>query len=84
MYEYIIGKVTHYYGKIGVGVIKLSRDIKLGDNLHYKGDNIDFEQELTVMQLNHKDVSKARIGDSIGIKLNQKVYVDDLVFRIEE
>jgi hypothetical protein len=84
MYEYIIGKISNFYGKIGVVVIKLSHDIKVGDLLHFKGDNYDFEQKITSLQLNHEEVTSAKIGDSVGIKLNSAVKVDNLVFKIEE
>jgi hypothetical protein len=84
MYEFIIGKITHFYAKIGVVVIKLSFDIKIDDLLHYKGDNYDFEEKITSLQLNHKEVTNAKIGDSVGIKINSIVKVDNLVFKIEE
>lgn len=75
-----IGKVTHYFGKIGVGIVKVSEPIKIGDKLKFKGATTDFEQEVSSMQVEHKDIEEAKKGDEVGIKVDQKVREDDEVF----
>jgi hypothetical protein len=75
-----IGKVTHYFGKIGVGIVKVTGPVKVGDKLKFKGATTDFEQEITSMQVEHKDIEEAKKGDEVGIKVDQKVREDDEVF----
>ena len=79
-----IGKVTHFFGKIGVGIIKLSDALKAGDKIKIKGATTDFEQEVGSMQIDHKDIEDAKKGDEVGIKLDEKVREGDEVFTAAE
>lgn len=76
-----IGKVTHFYDKICVGIVKFSAAVKLGEALRFKGRKSEFVQTLTSMQFDHKPIEKASRGKEVGIKLNEKVSEGDLVFR---
>ena len=82
MPEVELGKVTHYYGHISVAIVELSDVLKVGDNIHIKGHSSDFTQEITSMQIEHKDVAEAKAGDSIGIKVSQKTHPHDKVFKV--
>ncbi|UCB57204.1 MAG: hypothetical protein JSV30_01030 [Candidatus Omnitrophota bacterium] len=83
MEEKKIGVVTHYFGHIGVGIIKLEKEgLKLGDTLHFKGHTSDFQQTVDSMQIEHKDVQEAKVGDSVGVKLNEHVREHDEVFKV--
>jgi len=77
-----IGEVTHYYGKIGVGIVKLSASIKVGDMLHFVGHSTDFTQLVDSIQIEHKPVQDAKKGDDIGLKVVQKVHEGDEVFLV--
>lgn len=79
-----IGKITHFYDKICVGVLKLKAAVKLGDVLLFKGRKGEFVQVLTSMQFDHKPIAKAAKGKEIGVKLNQKAEEGDLVYRATE
>lgn len=76
-----IGKVTHFYDKISVGIVKFSAAVKLGDLLHFKGRKCDFVQAVNSLQFNHKSIEKAARGKEVGLKVKQKVEEGDLVFR---
>ena len=78
-----IGRVTHWFGKINVAVIKLLVPFKVGDYIHIKGAHADFVQRIDSMQINHKYVEKAGKGAEIGLKVKQKVREDYLVFKAE-
>jgi len=52
MEEKPIGKITHYYGKIGVAIVKFNREVKVGERVHFKGPHTDFTQQLSSMQYN--------------------------------
>lgn len=67
-----VGTVTHYYDKIGVAIVKLTKAVKVGDTLRFGTEENGFKQEVSSMQLNHKDYPSAKKGDEIGIKVDQK------------
>ena len=82
MQEKEIGKITHYYGHISVGIIELSDTLKVGDNIHIKGHSSDFSQAVDSIQVEHKDISEAKAGDVIGIKVTEKTHPHDKVFKV--
>ena len=67
-----VGKVTHYYDKLGVAIIKLTKSVKLGDALRFGDEENGFKQEVSSMQLNHAPVPSAKKGDEIGVKVDKK------------
>ena len=75
-----VGKVIHYYDKIGVGIIEFSAALKVGDNVHFKGKHVDFSQSVGSMQVEHEQVEKAKKGDVVGMKVDQKVQDGDLAY----
>ncbi|MBN3039528.1 MAG: hypothetical protein JW867_00195 [Candidatus Omnitrophica bacterium] len=75
-----VGIVTHYFGRISVGIIKLRAGIKTGDRIHFKGAHDDFSQTVKSMQVNHKAVVSASRGDEVGIEVNKKVHENDRVY----
>jgi len=78
-----IGTITHFYSKIGVGIIKLSKTLKVGDNIQIKGNKTDFKQSINQMQFDHKDIESAKKGQEIGVKLDNKVRENDEVFIVQ-
>lgn len=75
-----IGKVTHYYDKIGVAIIKFTKDIKKGATIHFKGATTDFVHTINSLQYDHADIDKAKKGQEVGIKVSEKVREGDEVF----
>lgn len=69
----LIGKITHYFGNIGVAVIELSSTLKVGDSIQIVGGEVDFTQPVKSMQVEHESVKTAKSGDSIGLKVKEKV-----------
>lgn len=82
--EELIGKVTHYYGKIGVAAVKLSKALKAGDRLHFKGATTDFTDEIASLQIGHKVVEEAKKGAEIGLKVKDRVRDGDEVYLVKE
>ncbi len=78
-----IGKVSSYFSHVGVAAIKLSGTLKVGNKVHIKGHTTDFEVDIDSMQIERKDVKKAKKGDHIGIKVPEKVRPSDKVFLVE-
>jgi len=80
-----IGVVTHYFGKITVAIIKIEEEgLKLGDTIHLKGHTSDFTQKVESMELEHKVVQEAKVGDSIGIKVSEHAREGDVVHKVIE
>ena len=75
-----IGKITHYYGKIGVAIVKFNREVKVGETVHFKGPHTDFSQKIDSIQYDHKDIESAKKGQEVGIKVDQKVGEADEVY----
>lgn len=82
--EELIGKITHYFGKIDVGIIELSKELNIGDTIHIKGGSSDFDQKVDSMQIEHKNIDKAKKGDVIGLKVKEKVREGNEVYKVVE
>jgi putative protease len=81
MMETVIGKVTHYYPKIGVAAVILEDHITKGDRIHIRGPHDDVHQMVTSMELAHVPIDAADTGQDIGIKVNERVHEGDVVLR---
>ncbi len=77
-----VGKITHYYGHISVGIVELTDNLKVGDTIHIKGHSTDFTQKVTSMQVEQQNVSEAKSGDVVGIKVSEKVHPNDKVYKV--
>jgi putative protease len=76
-----IGRITHFFSKIDVAVIELTAPLNVGDTITIKGPTTDFEQKVDSMQIEHKNVQKAEPGQSIGLKVKQRVRETDTVYK---
>lgn len=76
-----VGRITHYFTKIGVAVIELKAPLAVGDHIVVKGPTTDFEQIVDSMQIEHKNVQRADAGQSIGLKVTQRVREKDVVYK---
>lgn len=80
--EMQVGKITHYFSKIGVAVIEVTGgSIKVGDEIHVKGHTSDFRQKVSSMQIEQDKIEIAEPGQSIGLKMEQPVRANDLVYK---
>lgn len=74
-----LGKVVHYYDRIGVGIVELRRPLTLGARVRLKRGMDEFEQQVSSMQIDHQPVRKAKKGDVIGLKVDRPVHEGALV-----
>ncbi|MCK4778158.1 MAG: hypothetical protein KAS39_07235 [Actinomycetia bacterium] len=79
-----IGKVTHYFGKINVGIFELKDELNVGDTVHVKGHTTDFKQKIESIQVEHKTVDTAKKGDSVGVKVSEHVREGDIIFKVTD
>jgi len=76
-----IGRITHFFSKINVAVIELKAPLKVGDTIVVKGPKTDFQQVVDSMQIEHENVQTALAGQSIGLRVVQRVRETDVVFK---
>jgi putative protease len=76
-----IGRITHFFSKINVVVIELKAPLKVGDTIVVKGPTTDFQQVVDSMQIEHNNVQTALAGQSIGLRVVQRVRETDVVFK---
>ena len=82
MPEELVGKVTDYFGKIGVIAVQLSGTLRVGDKIHIKGHTTDFEETVDSIQIEHESVPEAGAGASVGIKVKEHCRHNDQVFKV--
>ena len=82
MAERKVGRVSHYFGHIQVAAVVLEDELKVGDTIHVKGHTSDFTQTVESMQLDNADIAEAKAGDSIGVKVPDRVRPGDHVYKV--
>ena len=84
MSEDPIGKVTHYFDRIGVAVLELTGAIRVGDTIHFHGHGTDFKQKVDSLQIEHQDVQEGNAGQDVALKVADKVRPNDAVLKVTE
>jgi hypothetical protein len=78
----LVGKVSHYFTNIGVAVIELEASLTVGENISIEGTTTNLAMPVQSMQINRREVRTASKGDSVGLKVRDKVRGGDNVYRI--
>jgi selenocysteine-specific translation elongation factor len=84
MAEDVVGTVEDFFAHPVVAGIKLTAPLKVGDKIRIKGHTTDLEMEVGSMQIDNANVNEAKAGDSIGVKVNDRVRAGDTVYKITE
>jgi putative protease len=85
MEKELVGHVIDYFAKIGVAAIDIeSGQVRVGDTLQFVGHTTDFSQEIESMQIDKERVDTAQAGDSVGIKVAERVRGGDEVYKVIE
>ena len=82
MTETGIGKVTHYFGHLGVAGVELHGPLAVGDMIRIRGHTTDFTFKVETMQVNHVDVHEAQAGANIGIHVPEHVREHDVILKV--
>jgi len=83
MPEVEVGRITHYFPKVSVAVVELTAPLKVGDTIRVVTHEGSFTQSVASMQIDHANVAEAAPGQSIGLKVGQKVHEHNKVFKVE-
>ena len=78
-----LGKVTHWYDKIGVAVVKLAGALKKGDRIRFKKGDDEFEATVDSLQIDREDVDGGKKGDEVAMKLSQRPKDGASVYKAE-
>ena len=78
-----VGKVTHFYDKIGVAIVELDSLLGVGDKIKFvRGGEEMFDQIVESIQVEHRKVDSAGKGSVVGLKTNEKVRQGSEVFKV--
>ena len=84
MPEVEIGKVSDFFAHPVVAGIELTESLKSGDRIHILGHTTDMEITIESMQINNVNVTEAKAGDSVGIKVQDRVRRGDRIYKITD
>lgn len=83
MPEEEVGMIVKFFAKPSVAAIKITKGtIKRGDILKYKGHTSDFTEEVTSMEMDNQPIDEAKVGDVIGVKVEERVREKDIVYKV--
>lgn len=82
--EIRIGTVTHYYNRIGVAVLELTGELKLGDTVVILGHTTDLTQKVYSLEIGHQKVPGVGTGQEVALKVDEAVRRGDEVYRVVE
>jgi putative protease len=82
MPEKEIGKISDFFSRPVVAGIELTAPLNIGDKIHIKGHTTDLEMAVASMQINNVDVKAAKAGDSVGVKVTDRVRRGDTVYQV--
>jgi len=84
MSEEMIGTVSDFFARPVVAGIELTAALKVGDKIQIKGHTTELEMTVDSMQIDNAQVTEAKAGDSIGVKVSDKVRGGDKVYKITD
>ena len=84
MPEVVIGEVNDFFARPVVAGIELTGTLKVDDRIHIKGHTTDIELTVDSMQINNVNVNEAKAGDSVGLKVSERVRRGDKVYKITD
>ncbi len=78
----ICGRIEGYYEKINVAIITVTAPFRAEDNIIIESTDGLFEQQVESMQKNNRDISLARSGYSVGIKMVKIPKIGGMVYKV--
>lgn len=84
MPEVEIGQVSDFFARPVVAGIELTTPLKVGDRIHIVGHTTDLELAVESMQINNVDVTEAKPGDAVGVKISDRARRGDKVYKVTD
>lgn len=82
MADFKVGKIIHYYDKIGVAVLELSGGLAVGDTIRISGHGNEFTQKVESMQIEHENIQEAKKDQTVGLKVDKEVKDGDEIYKV--
>ena len=83
MAEKKIGEVIKFFAKPSVAAIQITDgELNVGDSIKFSGHTTEFSDVVQSMEVNNKSVQKAVAGESVGLKVADRVRPGDEVFKV--
>ncbi len=83
--EIEVGRVIQFFAKPSVAAIDItSGTLAIGDTIKIKGATTDFEQKIESMEIDRQPVPSAGAGQSVGVKVKERVRPHDKVFKVQQ
>lgn len=81
--EVEIGRVSQFFAKPSVAAIEItSGSLAIGDTIKIVGATTNFEQRIESMEIDRKPIPSAGAGQSVGIKVKERVRPHDKVLKV--
>jgi translation elongation factor EF-1alpha len=80
----LVGRVTHYFGRIGVAVLELTGSLRLGDTILILGHTTDLTQHVESMEIEHRKIQVAEPGMDVALQVAEPVRNGDEVYKVVE
>jgi len=80
MAKRLVGVVRHFYQKIGVAVLDLESDLKVGQTISVEGPETDVQEAVGSMQVDKEQVMEAKAGSQVAVKMKGRVKEEDYVY----
>ena len=84
MPEEVIGTVSDFFVRPVVAGIELTGTLKLGDKIHIVGHTTDMELVVDSIQIDNVNVTEAKAGDSVGVKVSDRVRRGDTIYKVTD
>lgn len=78
-----VGRIAHFYSKASVAVVELSAPLNKGDKITIRGSTTNIEQTVDSMETEHKQIPTAQAGQSVGMKVADRVRENDIVYKVK-
>lgn len=82
--EKLVGRVKHFYPHIPAMILELEDDLKIGDEIIVRKKNGEerFRQVIESMEIEHKKIQEANVGQEVAVKVIGKTKEGDLVYKV--
>ncbi len=80
-----VGRVFKYFAKPMVAAIQIEEGtLKVGDKIAIQGATTDLTLTVESMELDGNPIQEANTGQSVGIKVAERVRPNDFVYKVIE
>ena len=67
-----------------VAAIELTAPLKVDDKIKFKGHITDLEIVISSMQIKNANVTEAKAGDSVGVKVTDRIRPGNTAYKITD